>query len=413
MTKLKELERRLRSEPDNLALRVTLAAALQDAGKHGDAIELYRSLAVAYRDQGRVEQAIAACRSILAIAPDDVSCRVLLASLVASPAAAPGAGDAPSRPTPPPLGPPPVVEPRRPLVVEVGCEPAHRPSPDDLTPLPAPLPHHVADPTQTSLRQVTITDLPASVREWLLPVAELTGIASAARQISASLIAAGQAGDDEHPRALAPDPPERITLRRIRATTMDTIADPPPDDSTRNLSAELGDDEPTLPSTGEADHDDTQPRSLAARGLPPPTASPSAASGPLAGAFFVPVPAPDRAAILARFRRRLVANGTVVIRRGEVGHGLIVVVRGRLELRGERPGGAAISLGIITAGDYIGEAGLLARAPAAAQIEAAEDSELLVLAAADFYPIVARFPALSAELTATAVRRARAQARHG
>src|SRR5262245_6891871 len=84
MNKLKELEKRLREEPDNLGLRVVVAGALHDAGRRRDAVELYRSVAVAYRDQGRAQQAITVCRSILELAPDDAPCNELLAALIAS-----------------------------------------------------------------------------------------------------------------------------------------------------------------------------------------------------------------------------------------------------------------------------------------------------------------------------------------
>src|SRR5437764_5199430 len=104
MTKLKELEDRLRDEPDNLGLRVMVAGALHDAGRRDDAIELYRSVAIAYRDQGRPQQAITVCRSVLELAPEDAACQALLAALLASqPEPAPPALPLPPRPSPPSL----------------------------------------------------------------------------------------------------------------------------------------------------------------------------------------------------------------------------------------------------------------------------------------------------------------------
>lgn len=82
--KLRDLEKRLAKEPDNLGLRVTLAGALCEAGRNADAVELYRSVAVAYRDQGRTHQALVVCRAVLEIAPGDLGCQALLAELVAS-----------------------------------------------------------------------------------------------------------------------------------------------------------------------------------------------------------------------------------------------------------------------------------------------------------------------------------------
>lgn len=78
---LKELERRLRDEPDNLALRLQLAAALLDAGRADEAIELYRSVAESYRAQQRFAQAIGVCQSLLALAPDDPPTLAMLEAL--------------------------------------------------------------------------------------------------------------------------------------------------------------------------------------------------------------------------------------------------------------------------------------------------------------------------------------------
>src|SRR5262245_11297612 len=119
MSKLKELEKRLRDELDNLGLRVLVAGALHDAGRRDDAVELYRSVAIAYRDQGRPQQAITVCRGTLGLAPDDRSCAELLAALLASQAA---------RDEPPPRAPSP--DPHAKL------SPSGRPSPPPVRPSP-------------------------------------------------------------------------------------------------------------------------------------------------------------------------------------------------------------------------------------------------------------------------------------
>lgn len=99
MSKLKELEKRLKAEPQNFGLRVQVAGLMREAGRSTEAVELYRSVALAYRDQGRTQQAVAVCRSILEIAPDDVACNALLSTLTT--------GSKPSIPslTPPPAAP--------------------------------------------------------------------------------------------------------------------------------------------------------------------------------------------------------------------------------------------------------------------------------------------------------------------
>src|SRR5690606_9071659 len=84
---VKELDKQLRKDPNNLVLRVRLAGAHFQAGNVAQAIEIYRSVALAYLQQGRIDQAIAVCQSLLEIAPDHQDTRALLADLDARKAA--------------------------------------------------------------------------------------------------------------------------------------------------------------------------------------------------------------------------------------------------------------------------------------------------------------------------------------
>ncbi len=392
MTKLRELERRLKEEPDNLGLRVAVAGALLEAGRHADAIELYRSVAIAYRDQGRTQQAIAVCRSILEIAPADAVCRALLARL-----------GAPVEPTAA-AAPPPEPEP------EPGTP--SRPSWSDVTPLPVAVPHHIADPT-ARLRRVSESDLPfaegAPTRpgseDGLLP--EVSGIANAARRISASLLAARARVEEE----LSIE----IDTRPIRARPLETLEKlarrPPPgsfeDDTGHGGTGHGGTDHG---DTDYGDDDQTRPRDLpmGVRGARPAGLD---APGPtarslLAFPFFAPLPAERRAAVLARFSRRSVPPRTVMIRQGQVTPALVLVASGRLDVRAERAG-AVIDLGTVGPGEHIGEAALLARAPAPATVSSATEAELLLLAPRDFYELTGAFPALWAALKQSAERNRR------
>ncbi len=110
---IRDLERDLKREPGNLALRLMLAAAYREAGRAADAVELYRSVARAYMEQGRAGQAAAVCRSALEIAPTDSELYGMLqhlqhldrsaAATIPPPVGAP-MGSAPAMPVPP--GPP-------------------------------------------------------------------------------------------------------------------------------------------------------------------------------------------------------------------------------------------------------------------------------------------------------------------
>ncbi len=79
----RDLERDLRRQPDNLPLRLRLAAAYRADGRTGEAVHLYRSVAVAYHGQRRLAQAIAVCRSVLELEPGQRETVALLAELEA------------------------------------------------------------------------------------------------------------------------------------------------------------------------------------------------------------------------------------------------------------------------------------------------------------------------------------------
>jgi CRP-like cAMP-binding protein len=123
--------------------------------------------------------------------------------------------------------------------------------------------------------------------------------------------------------------------------------------------------------------------------------------------FFAPLPAGRRAQVMNRFTRRTVANGTTVIRQGEIAHPLVLVARGRLDVRAERADGKMIQVGTIAAGEYCGEIALLHRVPASAHVIAAGECEVLLLPPRDFYELAGAFPALWAELKDVAERRQR------
>jgi hypothetical protein len=217
--KLKELEKRLKAEPDNLGLRVQVAGLMRESGRTTEAVELYRSVALAYRDQGRAQQAVAVCRSILALAPDDVACNALFASLTAPPPPPPSESIEieiePGTPTGPPA-------------------PARRSS-IEPTPLPRPIPHHVADPTSKANRysprdlRRSEENLPTSEDADTRPGGETppetTGLAQAARRISGLIV-----GKDQPPPRYDDLSAELDTRQRPRidSAQIRKISLPPP-----------------------------------------------------------------------------------------------------------------------------------------------------------------------------------------
>lgn len=264
--------------------------------------------------------------------------------------------------------------------IEISIESIEDPGGDDATPLPRAVPFHVAEPTTASIRRLVAepSDLPVSEdadtrpgnEDGVLP--EVAGLASAARRISAEL---GVAIED--------DP--IITQRIPRLDPLATFD-------------ELDDDALLTPAMIQ------RPEPVEAADEP---AARTASQAVIAGRFFAPLPAERRGPVLDRFTPRTVARGAIVIRQGETGHPLVLVAHGRLDVRAELATGELIQITSIAAGEFVGEAALLARTPASAHVIAVTDAELLLLAPNDLYELAGAFPALWAELKDVAERRTR------
>jgi Cyclic nucleotide-binding domain/Tetratricopeptide repeat len=436
-TSLRELEKRLAQEPDNLPLRVTVAGMLSESGRAGEAAEHYRRVAIAYRAQGRPQQAIAVCKSILELAPDDFAIQTLLGELegkatkvedveveFSDPAVAlpdeptrdpkkedgfddddesqtrppPATGSRPPASAfakaalipsvPSPAGTrgamrtPPVATPSAPKIPGA----PNRPSFEIDTPLPKPIPYHLADPTTSQQKLVDSVDEALETKPGndrprpLAPEVDTTGLAQAARRIS-TLIAPSSANIDvsagldtrQRPRVS----PEQMPTEQVE---LDDMYTPVPDHDTDDRD--------------HAEDDQTTPIEL----LGP---------NPIGNAFFLALPKPRRDAALARCTKREVRAGAVVIRQGETSHPLILVVTGTLELRAERANGAMVKLDTIEMGQYVGEAALLNRVPSAANVVAVVDSELLALPPHALFELAGAYPALWAALKDSAERRTR------
>lgn len=122
---IKDLERQVKKEPDNLVVRLLLAAAYREVGRTADAVPLYRSVAETYQKQGRRTQAVAVVKSLLEIDPQDPGSRALLDQMDRD-------GNVPS--TPPPFAP-------QGLPGAPGSSgPTHGVPGPMTTPVPAPLP---------------------------------------------------------------------------------------------------------------------------------------------------------------------------------------------------------------------------------------------------------------------------------
>jgi CRP-like cAMP-binding protein len=115
--------------------------------------------------------------------------------------------------------------------------------------------------------------------------------------------------------------------------------------------------------------------------------------------LFSRLSAQERAQLLPRFETQVFGAGSEVLKRGEAGSGLYVVVSGRCEVRQEA---VVTPLGV---GDGVGEMSLLSRGPAMADVIATERTVMLCLPRAKFDEFALEHPALLAEVYKLAVQR--------
>src|SRR5580692_6366773 len=99
-----------------------------------------------------------------------------------------------------------------------------------------------------------------------------------------------------------------------------------------------------------------------------------------------------------------VAAGDVVLRQGDPGDGLFLVVSGRLRIS-VAAGGAERVLYDVGRGAIIGEIALLSDRPRTATVRAVRDSDLLLLRVFSFRSLTKRNPALLTEMTGLLVDR--------
>ena len=109
-------------------------------------------------------------------------------------------------------------------------------------------------------------------------------------------------------------------------------------------------------------------------------------------ALFQPFDRAQRRDLLRRFTSHDVTPGTNVIREGEEGRGLFVVLSGEIEVAKQGPDGIATSLATLRAGDVFGEMSLLRGGPTTATVRASRPTTVLFLAREHVVRIVAGVP---------------------
>lgn len=117
------------------------------------------------------------------------------------------------------------------------------------------------------------------------------------------------------------------------------------------------------------------------------------------------LPAKKLAALARDMKLRELANGETLIRQGEEGHSMFLVVDGRLEARLAGSRGRYTVLGHSRRGALVGEMSVLAEQPRMCSVVAVRESKVLELSRADFLSVVAQHPEVMFGLTDEIIRR--------
>jgi CRP/FNR family cyclic AMP-dependent transcriptional regulator len=92
--------------------------------------------------------------------------------------------------------------------------------------------------------------------------------------------------------------------------------------------------------------------------------------------------------IAALLQKKFVRKGEILIRRGEEGTALYMIVTGNLKVSRRSPDGVEMTLAVLGAGDFCGEMALLDGAPRSADVIAVEETLLYILNRKEFLAYV-------------------------
>ena len=104
--------------------------------------------------------------------------------------------------------------------------------------------------------------------------------------------------------------------------------------------------------------------------------------------IFQSLPPAEIDAISARVAVRRVARNEVVLRRGDSNGGMVVIMSGRVRISVVSEDGKEATLGVLGAGEILGEMSLLDGEPCSADVTAQEDCVLLVIERGQFLALL-------------------------
>jgi NTE family protein len=121
--------------------------------------------------------------------------------------------------------------------------------------------------------------------------------------------------------------------------------------------------------------------------------------------LFSTLPADVAEQLSRRLKPREILCGEALVRQGEPGDSLFLIVDGRFEARMEQPAGPPRVIGVIGRGETVGEMAVITAEPRSCSVVAARRSSVLELSGDDFLRVLERYPAALLALTRRIVRR--------
>jgi CRP-like cAMP-binding protein len=100
-------------------------------------------------------------------------------------------------------------------------------------------------------------------------------------------------------------------------------------------------------------------------------------------------------------------KGDYLVRQGDEGVGMFIIVSGRVKVVKETQGGESFDIASHGPGEFIGEMSVLDGAPRSASVVAQEDTTCLVLVSWDFRAFLKTHPVVALEILPVVVRRFR------
>ncbi|MGQ9495098.1 MAG: cyclic nucleotide-binding domain-containing protein [Thermoanaerobaculaceae bacterium] len=108
--------------------------------------------------------------------------------------------------------------------------------------------------------------------------------------------------------------------------------------------------------------------------------------------FFSAIPAPALAELLASTSVRTYGDGAKIVREGEPGDSLFLIVEGTVDVIGTDPKGQAVSLATLRQGDFFGEVAVLTGKPRTATVVAKENVAVIEISKSTLEDTTKRYP---------------------